>query len=443
LISQSKIRVSIIGLGFVGLSLCVANAKRGFVTIGVDINRKKIDDLKKGNPDFFEPDVKNLLRESLKKKQVEFTTNMHKAIFNTDLTFLTVGTPSTNTGKIDLSHVKQVIKDVYDALREKNTYHLLVVKSTVAPQTTKEIVMPILQPLIDKRKIDVVVNPEFLREGNAIKDIFHPHLIVIGQYNQKSGKLLERYYRDFYHDLPEVIHTDITTAELIKYTNNAFLATKISFINSIANMCQEIPGADINIIANAIGKDSRIGPLFLQAGPGFGGSCLPKDLSAFIEFSNRFGKVNTLFKAVKEVNQIQPFRIVGLMKKMKVFRHNKIIAILGLAFKKDTDDIREAVSVKLVNKLIRDGLRVKVHDPMAINNFKSIFGKKITYCYTIDECLKGSDCCILLTEWDEYKKLKPKDFEKKMNTINIIDARRILDPTKFSKLNFKAIGLGN
>ena len=205
--------------------------------------------------------------------------------------------------------------------------------------------------MINTGKMDVVVNPEFLREGKAIKDILEPHLIVIGQYNKKSGDLLEKYYRSFYQKLPEIIRTDLTTAELIKYANNAFLATKISFINSIANICQKIPEADVNTVAHAIGKDSRIGPLFLNAGPGFGGSCLPKDLNGIIKFSDDLGNLNKLFKAVKQVNDTQPDRIIELMKEMKVLSPKKTVSILGLAFKKDTDDIREAVSEKLVRRI--------------------------------------------------------------------------------------------
>ncbi|MGI0094685.1 MAG: UDP-glucose dehydrogenase family protein [Nitrosotalea sp.] len=439
---MNKPRISVIGLGFVGLSLSVANAKCGFSTIGVDINEQKIDNLKKGIPDFFEPKLKNMLKRGMSSELLEFTNDIEKAILSTDLTFLTVGTPPTKNGKIDLSQIKKVVAKISQVLQKKKRHHLLIVKSTVAPQTTENTIKPICKSLIDSGKLDLVVNPEFLREGSAIDDIFKPHLIVIGAYNKNAGNMLENYYRRFYSKIPEIIHTDPTTAEFIKYSNNAFLATKISFINSIANICQQIPNVDVNAIANAIGKDSRIGSLFLQAGPGFGGSCIPKDLSALIDFSNKFGKKNTLFKAVKEVNDTQPLRIVELMKKLKVLDKNKTISILGLAFKKDTDDVREAISVKVVRDLIKKELKIKVHDPMAMNNFRTIFQNKIIYCNTVDKCLEDSDCCVILTEWDEYKKLNPSNFKNKMKQSNIIDARRILEPHRFSRLNFMAIGLG-
>jgi UDPglucose 6-dehydrogenase len=435
-------KVSIIGLGFVGLSIAVTNAKKGFETIGVDIDNTKIEDLKKGIPPFYEPNLQDLLDEVNKKNAIKFTTKLEDALLNSDLSFLCVGTPPAKDGKIDLTHIKNASKEIFKILKWKGKHHLLVVKSTVAPLTNQKVIFPIFKDLIEKGKADIVSNPEFLREGHAINDVLHPHLIVIGENDKKAGKLLEKYYKKFYNTLPEIIHTDITSAELIKYANNTFLATKISFINSLANICQNLPGTDVNIIAKAIGKDPRIGPLFLQAGPGFGGSCLPKDLSALINFSNKFEKTNQLFKAVLNVNQNQPSKVLDLLKEFNVFKKNKIISILGVAFKKDTDDIRAAVSIEITKLLLKKGIKVKVYDPMAMDNFKREFKDKVQYCPTIDDCLKGSDCCCVLTEWDSFKKLNPKKLEKLMRNPNVIDARRILNPQRFAKLNFRAVGLG-
>ncbi len=431
--------ISVIGLGFVGLTLAVVNARKGFNTIAIDIDKNKLRKYQQGIPDFYEPQLESYMKESVKAKKIVFTDDLN-TVLKSDITFLTVGTPSLKNGKINLEHLKKAVSDVAKVLKKKHKRHIIIIKSTVIPTTTNELVIPLLRRC---KNVGVVVNPEFLREGNAINDLLNPYVIVIGSDSERDGDAVERYYRIFYKKTPEILRTRPNTAEVIKYANNVFLATKISFINSIANICGWIPNTDVNVVADAIGKDPRIGSQFLKAGPGFGGSCLPKDLSALIEFSNKFGNSNTLFKAVKEINEKQPNKILELMKEMKVFERNKTIAILGLAFKRDTDDIREAVSVKLVNKLITNGLKVRVHDPMAINNFKSIFGNRVSYCETIGKCLKGANCCILITEWDQYKKLKPIDFTKKMNNTNIIDARRILDPEKFSNLNFKAIGLGN
>ena len=440
---KNKPKISVIGLGFVGLSIALTNAKKGFQTIGVDIDNNKIKNLQKGISSFFEPKIQSLLDDALKKNSIKFTTDLKEALLNSDLSFLCVGTPPAQDGKIDLTHIKTASKKIHQILKFKEKHHLLVVKSTVAPQTNQNVIIPIFKDLIDKGRVDIVSNPEFLSEGNAIDDVLGPHLIVIGENNSKSGKLLEEYYRKFYKSLPEIIHTDITSAELIKYANNAFLATKISFINSLANICQELPGTDVNTIAKAIGKDPRIGSLFLQAGPGFGGSCLPKDLSALINFSNKFERTNELFKSVLTVNQNQPEKVLYLIKEFGVLKKNKTISILGLAFKKDTDDIRAAVSVEITKLLLKKGLKLKVYDPMAMDNFRKLFKEKIIYCSSTDESLRNSDCCLILTEWNSFRKIKQEKFEKLMKTPNLIDARRILDPKKFSDINFKAIGLGD
>ena len=429
-------KISVIGLGFVGLSLAVVNAQKGFYTIGIDIDNKKLTNLRNGNPPFYEIKLEEFLRNSIRKKKIIFS-NKISSIIDTDITFVTVGTPTKN-GKIDLSQVQKVVSEVAKVLSKKKQSHLVVVKSTIVPTTTNDVILPKLQHL---RNIRLAVNPEFLREGTAIQDLLEPHLIVIGEQDKQAGDALVKYYKSFYKKLPEILRTNFITAELIKYSNNAFLATKISFINSIANICQNFPMADVTIIANAIGKDPRIGPLFLNAGPGFGGSCLPKDLSALIAFSKNLGDTNILLKAVQQVNKTQPDKIIRILKQMNVLRKNKIISVLGLAFKKNTDDVRESVSISLIEKLLDYGLSIKVHDPMAAQNFAKLFHNRITYCKTIKDCLRNSDCCIVMTDWDEYKKLQPADF-KNLRVPNVIDSRRVFDPSKFSKINFRAIGLG-
>jgi len=324
-------KISVIGLGFVGLSLAVINAKKGFPTIGIDSNKKKLKNLQKAKTDFYEPNLSQYLTESLNRKKIFFSENLDE-VLKTDITFITVGTPSTKDGRIDLTSLKKVISDLKKILKNKSKKHLIVIKSTVVPTTSSQIVVPMLNNL---KNVGVVVNPEFLREGNALKDLMKPHLIVIGCEDDNDCKTLERYYKQFYKTMPDLLKTDNTTAEMIKYANNAFLATKISFINSIANVCQKLPLVDVNTIAYAIGKDPRIGSQFLQAGPGFGGSCLPKDLSALIKFTDKFHDLNSFFKAVENVNQIQLNQITQMLKSMKALDSKKVIAILGLSFKKN------------------------------------------------------------------------------------------------------------
>lgn len=434
---MKKIRISIIGLGFVGLSLAVVNANLGFKTVGIDIDKEKLRKISNGKPDFFEPNVEKILKNSIKKKTISFSNKLEK-ILETDLTFVTVGTPSTTNGEINLKNLQNVVSQLSKILKKKKSKHLVVIKSTVIPTTTSKIILPYFK----NNNVIVNTNPEFLREGNAINDLIHPHLIVIGGNAQNDQKLLKNYYKEFYQKLPEVLETDFTTAEMIKYSNNVFLATKISFINTIANICQKLPFVDVNQIAYAIGKDPRIGSQFLQAGPGFGGSCLPKDLSALIKFSEKFGNTNKLLHAVEDVNKIQPSRVIQLLENMGVKNKKNRIAILGLSFKKDTDDIRESVSTKIVKSLLKKKFQINVHDPLAIQNFEKIFKSKINYFQKISDCIKNVDCCIILTDWEEYTKLTPTIFLKNMRTKNIIDARRVLESKKFGKLNFKAMGLG-
>jgi UDPglucose 6-dehydrogenase len=435
---MKKPKISVVGLGFVGLTLAVVNAKKGFLTIGIDIDSKKIEDFSSGKPDFFEPKLIEFLQNSIKRKTIQFTTDFN-TISKTDITFLTVGTPSSKDGRINLNHVNAAINEIIKVLKKKKKSHLLVIKSTVVPTTTQSQIYPKIK---NSKNIQLIVNPEFLRESSAINDLLKPHLIVIGENNQKSAKKLINYYKMFYEKLPEILCTNFSSAELIKYSNNAFLATKISFINSIANICQKIPNADISTISYAIGKDPRIGSLFLNAGPGYGGSCLPKDLSALINFSNIMGDRNSLLKEVKSTNDKQPNRVIELMKKMKVLKKKNIISILGVSFKKDTDDIREAVSIKIVKYLLKNGINVKVHDPLALNNFKTIFRDKIQYCDSISKCLAQSNCCLVLTDWDVYRKLNQRDFQRYMKIPKVIDVRRIFEPENFKDMEFIAIGLG-
>lgn len=430
--------ISVIGLGFVGLTLAVVNAKKGFSTIGIDNNKTKLTNLQNGKIDFFEPKLSDYLKICSKKGSISFSSDYNE-ILNSDITFVTVGTPSKDNGNIDLTYVNAVIRNLTKILKKKKTNHLVVIKSTVVPTTTMKVIYPKLKKI---PKVKILVNPEFLRESNAINDLLDPHLIVIGEENG-GAKELEEYYKKFYRKLPEILNTNFTTAEMIKYTNNSFLATKISFINSIANICQNVPDADVKTISYAIGKDVRIGPLFLNAGPGFGGSCLPKDLTALISFSEKMDNTNNLLKEVLKVNQRQPEKLIKMMNEMNVLKTKNFISVLGLAFKKDTDDIRDSISINFVKKLLRKGIKIKVHDPMAIENFRKIFQDKIIYCKKVQECIEKSDCCVILTDWDEYRKLNPLMIKKLMNQSNIIDSRRILNPDKFKDMNFKAIGLGS
>jgi UDPglucose 6-dehydrogenase len=333
------------------------------------------------------------------------------------------------------------------ALHNKSTYHLVVIKSTVVPGTTQDLVKPILEKESKKKcgqDFGLCMSPEFLRQGSAFEDTIRTDRIVIGEYDQKSGDTLEDLYKDFYaKNTPPTIRTTLSTAELIKYASNSLLATKISFINTIANICEKIPGADVKTVATAMGLDKRIGPLFLNAGLGYGGSCFPKDVKALMAYSKNLGYPLKLLDAVEGVNKTQPLKAIQFCKEQLGNLSGKRIAILGLAFKADTDDMREARAIPIINQLTKEGALVSAYDPVAIPIAKTIFKNKIQYASSAISCLKNADCCIIVTEWNEFKKLAPDDFIKNMKQPILIDGRRIYNPETFkTKMQFTALGLG-
>jgi len=439
--------ISIVGTGYVGLCTAIGFASKGYEVVASTNNSKKAALINKGFSPFYEPRLQESLQKVVRNGYLKCVLEREEAILNTDVTLITVGTPSQPDGSINLRYVKNSVIKIGGALNKKDTYHLVVVKSTVVPGTTENVVKPLLEKHSKKHcgsDFGLCMNPEFLREGSALHDTLHPDRIIIGGYDKKSGDTLDAIYRDFYgEEIPPTIRTNLPTAELIKYANNAFLATKISFINTIASICEKIPEADITTVAKGIGLDQRINPQFLNAGLGYGGSCLPKDVKALIAFSNQLGYTPTMLQEVQEVNENQAKHAVEKAKRELGEIQRKNIAILGLSFKPNTDDMREARSVPIINQLVNEGANIIAYDPVATSNAKSIFGNKITYASSVVEALKNADCCIIVTEWQEFKTLKPEDFTQNMRKPILIDGRRIYNPEEFSKkLKFTAIGLG-
>jgi UDPglucose 6-dehydrogenase len=437
--------VSVVGMGYVGLCTAATFASRGIKTSGIDIDEERIRQIQRGKAPLHEPQLNELLRKVFKRKLLDATTDISRTT-DTSTSFLTVGTPSQPDGSIDLTHVKKATGELGKALQKKHGYHLTVVKSTVIPGTTNSTVKPILEQSSGKivgPSLGLCANPEFLKEGTAINDALHPDKIVIGTNDKKSASQLKRLYQKFYgRNLPPVIITNPETAELVKYASNAFLATKVSYINTIANIAQQIPGVDVNQIAEAIGHDPRIGPLFLKAGPGYGGSCFHKDLQALIHYSREQGYDPVLLAGTEETNQQQADKVVGLSEKLVGPLEAKRIAILGLAFKKDTDDIREASSIRVIDQLRKKRANIVAYDPMAMSSFENVFGNAIELAKNPQTALKGADCAIIMTEWDEFKKLKAKDYLAYMREPNVVDARRIYKPEEYTQLNLVGVGLG-
>ncbi|MEM0457230.1 MAG: UDP-glucose/GDP-mannose dehydrogenase family protein [Nitrososphaerota archaeon] len=438
-------KICIIGSGYVGLTMAACFASRGIKVTCVDIDKERIEKIKKGEPPIHEPGLKEILAKVTSDGRLKVTEDYAEGMKDTEFSFICVGTPSKPDGSIDLSYVTSAAEAVGKNLRLASKNHLVVVKSTVVPGTTSRIVAPILESSSGMkigRDFGLVFNPEFLREGSAVEDTFNPDRIIIGEHDEGSGKKLLALYKEFYNNLlPPYIITNTVNAELIKYANNAFLATKISFINEIANICQRIPGADVEIIAKGIGLDKRIGPLFLKAGLGYAGPCLPKDLSALISHAQSLGYDPLLLRAVQHANENQPYQAVLIAKNLLSTLKGKRVALLGLAFKPNTDDVRCAISLKLIDRLLKEGAQVVVFDPKGLENAKKLLGDTVLYADSAIECIKDADCCIIVTEWDEFKKLRPEDFVKFMRSPIVIDGRRVYDPKEFgNKLTYAAIG---
>ena len=441
-------KISVIGAGYVGLCTAVGFASQGYNVITSDIDIEKVAKINQGLPPFHEPGLQEKLKDCIQKGTLKSLVNQtEKAISESDLTFVTVGTPSKPDGSIDLKYIESAAHDIGKALKQKNHYHVTIIKSTVVPGTTQSTAKPILEEESKKRcgkDFGLCMNPEFLRQGSAFQDTLNADRVVIGSYDKRSGDALEELYKDFYSvHVPPIIRTTLSTAELIKYASNAMLATKISFINTIANVCEKIPGADVKDVAAAMGLDKRIGPLFLDAGLGYGGSCFPKDVKALIASSKAFNYTPELLESVENVNHTQPLKAVQFCKQQLGNIEGKKIAILGLAFKPDTDDMREARVIPIINQLLKEGANVIAYDPVASATAKVIFNNKIQYATSALDCIKNADCCIIVTEWPEFQKLSPDDFMKNMKQPILIDGRRIYNPETYSaKLKFTAIGLG-
>ena len=413
-------RISVIGTGYVGTVSAICFAELGHDVICVDIDQSKIDMINAGIPPIYEEGLSELL-EKHAGKRLSATSDYDFAVNNSDISFICVGTPSDSDGNIDLGIVRAASASLGDAMKSKHDYHVVVVKSTVVPETTEKVILPIIEEHSGKcvGEFGIAMNPEFLREGKAIYDFMNPDKIVVGSMDEKSGAIVSSIYSNL--DC-EVARTKPSTAEMIKYVNNSFLATKISFSNEVGNICKKLD-IDTYEVMSAVGKDFRIGPYFLNAGAGFGGSCFPKDVKALIGKAKEVGCEPELLKSVIAINEKQPFFMVTLLKNKLGNLNGKRIAILGLAFKNDTDDIRESRSIPVIKELIDNGVEISAYDPMANENMKQIF-QTIEYHKSAIEALQDADACLVMTEWDEFKTLD-KEFGVMKNRL-VIDGRHML-----------------
>jgi len=414
--------ISVIGGGYVGLVTAAALASKGHSVIVVDTDEGRVNSINRGKSPIFEEGFGDVLSDCIRHNCLRATNNYHE-ILTADITLVCVGTPSNSDGSIDLSSITESAKDIGKMLGKKSEHHTVIVRSTVIPGTTREVIIPALEEYSRKKvhvDFDIAVNPEFMQEGKALQCFFNPDRIIIGEDKRAAGDVVEELYEGI---SAPIVRTDITTAEMIKYASNAFLATKISFINEIGNVCRKL-GIDVYDVAKGISFDYRIGDRFLNAGVGFGGSCLPKDLRALIHASRKLGYHTHLLESVSDVNENQVLKMVQMVEQKLGNLRSKKVCVLGLAFKPNTDDVRNASALKVAKLLVEKGAVVRAYDPLAMPNAKRVLSREIKYCSNAEEAVSDCDCILVLTEWSEFK--DESLYYGKM----VFDGRRVLDPGK-------------
>ena len=428
-------KVAVAGTGYVGLVAGVCFAEKGHNVICVDVDEEKINKMKKGICPIYEQGLEELMKKNYEAGRVNYTTDYKIAYKDADFIFIGVGTPERPDGSANLDYVFNVAKQIADTV-EKDC--IVVLKSTVPIGTNDEIEKYIRENLKNKVKIDVASNPEFLAQGRAVKDTLEPSRIVIGTENEETRKKMLELYKDF--DAPKLT-TDRRSAEMVKYASNDFLALKISYINDIANLC-EVVGANVEDVAKGMSFDSRIGDKFLHAGCGYGGSCFPKDTKALHYLASQGGYELKTVKAAIEVNKNQKLVLIKkARKKFETFKNLKV-AVLGLAFKAGTDDLREAPSLDNISVLLDEGALIRAYDPIAVNNYKKIYPNQIEYMETPQEALKDADLCFIFTEWEQIKNVKPIEFKQLMKKAVVYDGRNIysLEEMKNANVEYYSIG---
>jgi len=424
-------KISIIGSGYVGLVSGAGLSEFGNHVTCVDIDKIKIANLKKLKIPIYEPGLDNLIRKNMKKGLLNFSSNISKSIKNSEIIFIAVGTPQSNDGSADIRYVESVAKTISENL---NDFKIICTKSTVPIGTGKKIKV-LIEKLSNSKNFEYVSNPEFLREGAAIDDFLRPDRIIIGCESDNAVNAMKEVYRPLYLNETPIVFTNIETAEMIKYASNAFLATKISFINEIANLCEKI-GADVHHVSKAMGLDGRISPKFLHPGPGYGGSCFPKDTRALAYLGKENDVSLKVINAVIETNDNQKIKIFEKIKSLcDEILEKKTVSLLGLSFKPETDDIRESPANTIIPLLVENGASVNVYDPVAMDNFKKEF-PNINYFSSWKDCVLNTDICIILTDWNEFRGIDLKELKKLLLEPCLVDARNIFSIDKLKAENY-------
>ncbi|MCX8076837.1 MAG: UDP-glucose/GDP-mannose dehydrogenase family protein [Aquificaceae bacterium] len=431
-------RITVVGAGYVGLTTGACFAHLGNEVLVVEKIPQKVELLKSGKSPIYEPGLEELLRENLKEGRLRFTSDLREGLEFSEVIFICVGTPQAPDGSADLSQVEEVARETAKLM---TSYKLLVEKSTVPVNTHKLVKRTVYRYLKDKSiPYDVASNPEFLREGSAIEDFLKPDRIVVGVESERAKSIFQELYKSF--DCP-VIYTDPATSELIKHASNSFLAMKISFINMVADLCEKT-GADVKLVADGMGYDKRIGRAFLNAGIGYGGSCFPKDVKAFIRMAHDYGLDFGLLKEVEKINQERPVKFLNKIKDVLWSLKDKKVAVWGLSFKPNTDDIREAPSIRIVELLLKEGAHLSLYDPKAIENFKLLFpeGRQVNYAKDMYSAVENASVLLILTEWEEFQKADLQRVKELMELPVIVDGRKIFEKGAMKSMGFEYYAVG-
>ncbi len=436
-IENKKINITVIGAGYVGLVASACLADMGNRVICVDCNKEKINLLNKGIMPLYEPGLEELVKTNIEAKRLSYSDDINYAVKNSLICIIAVGTPPKEDGSVDLSYVFKAAKDIACVM---DGYRVIVDKSTVPVGTSSKIAQIIKENT--NFDFDVVSNPEFLKQGNAIDDFLSPDRVIIGVDSKKALKIMQELYSPYFRKENRIIIMDIKSAEMTKYASNAFLAAKISFINEIALLCEKT-GADVEMVRRGMGADSRIGNQFLFPGLGYGGSCFPKDVRALIKTGEENNCETELLRAVEEVNKKQRYKFIDkILKRFNNDIKDKTFALWGLSFKPKTSDLREAPSITIINELLKKGAKIKAYDPKAMQSAKLIFEDKIEYSKTSYDALSGSDALILITEWSEFRRIDINKIKNSLKTPLIFDGRNQYNPKEMKRSGIEYICTG-
>ncbi len=429
--------IGVIGMGYVGLVTAACFAEFGVSVTCIDKDKKKLRPLKEGHIPFYEPGLEELVLRNIKEGRLTFSIDIADVVRSSLVIFIAVGTPPRGDGSADLKYVEEVAREIASNL---DGYKVIVTKSTVPVGTGDRIRKIVSKNLKERVDFDIASNPEFLREGSAIEDFMRPNRVVIGANSQQAVAIMKDLYKPLYLIETPFVITNIKTAELIKYASNSFLAAKISFINEIATLCEKV-GADVHMVAKGMGLDQRIGPKFLHPGPGYGGSCLPKDTKALLKIAEEHGVELGIVNAAVTANERQVESVIRKISEAIGPVKGKTIAILGLSFKPNTDDIREAPSLNIIRKLIQEKARIKAYDPVSMKNANSIL-PEITYCKDPYEAVKDANALVIVTEWNQFRNLELDRLKRLLKEPYFFDLRNIYEPQRLKEKGFKYFCVG-